>query len=123
MTNDPNTKRLTYIDEVTSRPDIGEVTPRPSRFSTSTSIPAPRGWLGLSMRPEKTMQLERVKNDERSQHQTSDLHRRGHKQTGHRRGHTQTVEVQHVHLHSGAQGVVGIVNAAGEDHATREGQK
>ena len=26
----------------------------------------------------------------------------------------QTVEVQHVHLHSGAQGVVGIVNAAGE---------
>jgi hypothetical protein len=35
----------------------------------------------------------------------------------------QTVEVQHVHLHSGAQGVVGIVNAAGEDHATREGQK
>ena len=41
----------------------------------------------------------------------------------HRRGHKQTVEVQHVHLHSGAQGVVGIVNAAGEDHATREGQK
>ena len=38
-------------------------------------------------------------------------------------GHKQTVEVQHVHLHSGAQGVVGIVNAAGEDHATREGQK
>jgi hypothetical protein len=27
----------------------------------------------------------------------------------HRRGHKQTVEVQHVHLHSGAQGVVGIV--------------
>jgi hypothetical protein len=41
----------------------------------------------------------------------------------HRRGHKQTVEVQHVHLHSGAQGVVGIVNAAGEDHATREGAK
>jgi hypothetical protein len=38
-------------------------------------------------------------------------------------GNTKTVEVQHVHLHSGAQGVVGIVNAAGEDHATREGQK
>ena len=31
----------------------------------------------------------------------------------HRRGHKQTVEVQHVHLHSGARGVVGIVNAAG----------
>jgi hypothetical protein len=41
----------------------------------------------------------------------------------HRRGHKQTAEVRHVHLHSGAQGVVGIVNAAGEDHATREGQK
>jgi hypothetical protein len=33
----------------------------------------------------------------------------------HRRGHKQTVEVRHVHLHSGAQGVVGIVNAAVED--------
>jgi len=41
----------------------------------------------------------------------------------HRRGHKQTVEVRHVHLHSGAQGVVGIVNATGEDHATRDGQK
>ena len=41
----------------------------------------------------------------------------------HRRGHKQTVEVQHVHLHFGARGVVGIVNAAGEDHATRRGQK
>jgi hypothetical protein len=41
----------------------------------------------------------------------------------HRRGHKQTVEVRHVHLHSGAQGVVGIVNAAGEDHATRPAQK
>ena len=29
----------------------------------------------------------------------------------HRRGHKQTVEVRHVHMHSGAQGVVGIVNA------------
>jgi hypothetical protein len=29
----------------------------------------------------------------------------------HRRGHKQTVEVRHLHLHSGAQGVVGIVNA------------
>jgi hypothetical protein len=41
----------------------------------------------------------------------------------HRRGHKQTVEVRHVHLHSGAKGVVGIVNATGEDHATRDGQK
>jgi hypothetical protein len=30
----------------------------------------------------------------------------------HRRGNTQRVEVQHLHIHSGAQGVVGIVNAA-----------
>jgi hypothetical protein len=30
----------------------------------------------------------------------------------HRRGHKQTVEVRHVHIHSGAQGVVGIVNAS-----------
>jgi hypothetical protein len=29
----------------------------------------------------------------------------------HRRGNSQTVEVRHVHIHSGAQGVVGIVNA------------
>jgi hypothetical protein len=29
----------------------------------------------------------------------------------HQRGNTQTVEVRHVHIHSGAQGVVGIVNA------------
>jgi hypothetical protein len=28
----------------------------------------------------------------------------------HRRGHKQTVEVRHVHLHDGAQGVFGIVN-------------
>jgi hypothetical protein len=26
----------------------------------------------------------------------------------HRRGHKQTVEVRHLHIHSGAQGVVGI---------------
>ena len=32
----------------------------------------------------------------------------------HRRGNTQSVEVRHLHIHSGAQGVVGIVNAAGE---------
>jgi hypothetical protein len=41
----------------------------------------------------------------------------------HRRGHKQTVEVRHVHLHSGAQGVVGIVNAPGEGHETRPDQK
>jgi hypothetical protein len=29
----------------------------------------------------------------------------------HRRGNKQTVEVRHVHIHSGAQGLVGIVNA------------
>ncbi len=29
----------------------------------------------------------------------------------HRRGHKQTVEVHHLHIHSGAQGLVGIVNA------------
>jgi hypothetical protein len=40
-----------------------------------------------------------------------------------RRGHKQTMEVRHVHIPSGAQGVVGIVNTAGEDHATRPGQK
>jgi hypothetical protein len=28
----------------------------------------------------------------------------------HRRGHKQTVEVHHLHIHSGAQGLVGIVN-------------
>ena len=36
----------------------------------------------------------------------------------HRRGNKQTVEVRHLHIHSGAQGVVGIVNAAGKE---REG--
>ena len=36
----------------------------------------------------------------------------------HRRGNTQSVEVRHLHIHSGAQGVVGIVNAAGKE---REG--
>jgi hypothetical protein len=28
-----------------------------------------------------------------------------------RRGNKQTVEVRHVHIHSGAQGMVGIINA------------
>ena len=32
----------------------------------------------------------------------------------HQRGNQQTVEVRHVHIHSGAQGVVGIVNAGPE---------
>jgi hypothetical protein len=36
----------------------------------------------------------------------------------HRRGNKQTVEVRHVHIYSGGQGVVGIVNAAGKE---REG--
>jgi hypothetical protein len=31
-----------------------------------------------------------------------------------RRGTSQTVEVRHVHIHSGGQGVVGIVNSGGE---------
>ena len=31
-----------------------------------------------------------------------------------RRGNKQTVEVRHVHIHSGGQGVVGIVNRAGK---------
>jgi hypothetical protein len=34
----------------------------------------------------------------------------------HRRGNRQTVEVRHVHLHPGSQGVIGIVN-----HEKREG--
>jgi hypothetical protein len=33
----------------------------------------------------------------------------------HRRGHKQTVEVRHLHIHSGAQGMVGIVNAGKPD--------
>ena len=37
----------------------------------------------------------------------------------HRRGHKQTVEVRHLHIHSGAQGVVGIVNTPKEDHESR----
>ena len=41
----------------------------------------------------------------------------------HRRGHKQTVEVRHLHIHSGAQGVVGIVNTPKEDHESRHGQK
>jgi hypothetical protein len=33
----------------------------------------------------------------------------------HRRGNKQTVEVRHVHIYPGAQGVVGIVNAGERD--------
>ena len=36
----------------------------------------------------------------------------------HRRGNRQTVEVRHVHLHPGSQGVIGIVN-----HEKREGEQ
>ena len=32
----------------------------------------------------------------------------------HRRGHKQTVEVRHVHMHPGAQGMVGIINPPGD---------
>jgi hypothetical protein len=32
----------------------------------------------------------------------------------HQRGNKQTMEVRHIHIHAGGQGVVGIVNAAGE---------
>jgi hypothetical protein len=31
-----------------------------------------------------------------------------------RRGNKQTVEVRHVHIHSGGQGVVGIINSPGD---------
>jgi hypothetical protein len=31
----------------------------------------------------------------------------------HRRGTSQTVEVRHLHIHPGGQGVVGIVNSGG----------
>ena len=37
----------------------------------------------------------------------------------HRRGHKQTVEVRHVHLHEGAQGVFGIVNQKEDGRGTR----
>jgi hypothetical protein len=33
----------------------------------------------------------------------------------HRRSHKQTVEVRHVHIYPGAQGMVGIVNASGRE--------
>ena len=39
-----------------------------------------------------------------------------------RRGHKQTVEVRHVHIHSGAQGVVEIVNPTKKTHETTQGE-
>jgi hypothetical protein len=41
----------------------------------------------------------------------------------HRRGNRQTVDVRHVHIYPGAQGVVGIVNAPGADAEPGEDQK
>jgi hypothetical protein len=41
----------------------------------------------------------------------------------HRRGNKQTVEVRHVHIHSGAQGVVGIINSGKEDSRAGEHEK
>jgi hypothetical protein len=41
----------------------------------------------------------------------------------HRRGNKQTVEVRHVHIHSGAQGVVGIVNSGRDGDPGRRGEK
>src|SRR5258705_2686528 len=41
----------------------------------------------------------------------------------HRRGHKQTVEVRHVHIHSGAQGVVGIINSGKDSSGGGEGEK
>jgi hypothetical protein len=41
----------------------------------------------------------------------------------HRRGNKQTVEVRHVHIHSGAQGVVGIVNSGKPSDQGEKGGK
>ena len=41
----------------------------------------------------------------------------------HRRGNKQTVEVRHVHIHSGAQGVVGIVNSGKASVQEEKGEK
>src|SRR6266436_5973001 len=38
-----------------------------------------------------------------------------------RRGHKQTVEVRHVHIHSGAQGVVGIINSGKDSSGGQDG--
>ena len=41
----------------------------------------------------------------------------------HRRGHKQTVEVRHVHIYPGAQGVVGIINSGKDSSGGGEGEK
>ncbi len=41
----------------------------------------------------------------------------------HRRGNKQTVEVRHVHIHPGAQGVVGIINSGKDSDGGGEGEK
>jgi hypothetical protein len=41
----------------------------------------------------------------------------------HRRGNKQTVEVRHVHIHSGAQGVVGIINSGKDSDQGEKGEK
>jgi hypothetical protein len=41
----------------------------------------------------------------------------------HRRGNKQTVEVRHVHIHAGAQGVVGIVNSGKASDQEENGEK
>jgi hypothetical protein len=41
----------------------------------------------------------------------------------HRRGNSQTVEVRHVHIHSGGQGVVGIVNSGKGSDQGEKGEK
>jgi hypothetical protein len=41
----------------------------------------------------------------------------------HRHGNKQTVEVRHVHIHSGAQGVVGIVNSGKASDQGEKGEK
>jgi len=41
----------------------------------------------------------------------------------HRRGNKQTVRVEHVHLHAGAQGVLGIVNSSKQKNGGAEAEK
>jgi hypothetical protein len=41
----------------------------------------------------------------------------------HRRGHKQTVEVRHIHIHPGAQGMVGIINSGQESSGGGKGEK
>ena len=62
-------------------------------------------WGGYAIRPLK-LELELI--------QALDKHRRGNKQT---------VRVEHVHLHAGAQGVLGIVNSSKQKDAGVEEEK